>query len=225
MSAAATARGAREHLGRGRFAHKPSQAVFINCPYDAAYQTTFDALVFAIVCCGFLPRSALETRTVADARMERIVHAIFTSKYSIHDLSRCRGEGSEMLARFNMPLELGIAMARRFMDRKKRERHDWLVLVPDGHQYASYVSDLAGFDPLHYDGTTEAAVAKVMSWLATRPETTRTPKPIDVLAALPRFQAEKERRLAEWRGELPWVDLLLAATEVSETLPQNLPAH
>ncbi len=211
--------GAREHLGQGRFALDPSRAVFINCPYDAEYQATFDALVFSAVCCGFTPRSALETRTVADARIDRIVEAIFASKYSIHDLSRCRGEGSEMLARFNMPLELGIAMARRFMDRKKRDRHDWLVLVPEGHQYVRFVSDLAGFDPMRYDGTTEAMVPKVMSWLATRPETLRTPTPSNVLAALPRFRAEKDRRQADWRGELPWVDLLIAAIEISESLP------
>lgn len=219
MAATTTRKGASVHLGQGRLAHDPSRAVFINCPYDAEYQATFDAIVFCAVCCGFIPRSALETRTVADARMERIVQAIFASKYSIHDLSRCRGEGSEMLARFNMPLELGIAMARRFMDGKKRDRHDWLVLVPDGHQYAKFVSDLAGFDPMRYDGTTEAVVPKVMSWLATRPETIRTPTPYDVLAALPRFQAEKERRLDLWRGELPWADLLIAAIEVSQSLP------
>jgi hypothetical protein len=36
------------------------------------------------------------------------------SKYSIHDLSRCTGEGAENFARLNMPLEPGIAMARQF---------------------------------------------------------------------------------------------------------------
>lgn len=43
--------------------------------------------------------------------------AIRGSKYSVHDLSRCRGEGDENLARFNMPLELGMAMAERFSER------------------------------------------------------------------------------------------------------------
>lgn len=219
MGDPASRKGAREHLGHGRLAHDASRAVFINCPYDAEYQATFDALFFAVACCGFIPRSALETGTVADARLERIVRPIFASKYSIHDLSRCRGEGSEMLARFNMPLELGIAMARRFMARRKRDRHDWLVLVPEGHQYTRFVSDLAGFDPMRYDGTTETVVPKVISWLATRPDTTHAPTPADVLAALPQFQAEKDRLQDEWKGELPWADLLLAAIGISKTLP------
>jgi hypothetical protein len=219
MAPAPPRAGAREHLGHGRLALDPSRAVFINCPYDPEYQPTFDALIFAVVCCGFIPRSALETGSVADPRMERIVRAIFTSRYSIHDLSRCRGEGTEMLARFNMPLELGMAMARWYMDRRKQERHDWAVLVPDGHHYVKFVSDLAGFDLLRYDGTTEGAVPKVMSWLATRPGMIRSRKPREVLAALPRFQAEKQRLIAEWQGEIPWADLLIAAIEISESLP------
>ncbi|PYQ67035.1 MAG: hypothetical protein DMF53_02460, partial [Acidobacteria bacterium] len=138
----------REHFGSGKLTINPAKAVFINCPYDAEFAETFEAIFFAIVCCGFTPRSALESGTVAEWRMRRIVDAIFSSKYSIHDLSRCRGEGSEMLARFNMPLELGIAMARRFIKSRPNQRHDWLVLVPDGHGYLKFVSDLAGFDPV-----------------------------------------------------------------------------
>ncbi len=45
--------------------------------------------------------------------MERVVEAMRASKYSIHDLSRCQGEGDANLARFKMSLEFGIAMAER----------------------------------------------------------------------------------------------------------------
>jgi hypothetical protein len=209
--------GPREHFGQGKLAIDPSKAVFINCPYDQDFQSTFDAIVFATVCCGFMPRSALESGTVAESRMQRIVDAIFSSKYSIHDLSRCRGEGSEQLARFNMPLELGIAMARRYKS-PKNKRHDWLLLVPEGHVYTKFVSDLAGFDPISYDGGTDAVIPKVMFWLATRPDAVRIPTPKAVLARLPTFQAEKERLLKEWRGGIPWADLVLAALEISQTI-------
>jgi hypothetical protein len=121
--------GVREHFGKGRLALDPAKSVFINCPFDEEYAQTFDAIVFAVACCGFIPRSALESGDIAVPRMERIVRAIFSSYYSIHDLSRCRSEGDERLARFNMPLELGIAMAHRFQT--KGRKHDWLVLVPE----------------------------------------------------------------------------------------------
>jgi hypothetical protein len=208
----------REHFGSGKLAFDPAKAVFINCPYDEEFAEIFGAIVFATVCCGFMPRSALESGTVAESRMQRIVDAIFSSKYSIHDLSRCRGEGSEALARFNMPLELGIAMARRFMKGRPNQRHDWLVLVPDGHGYLKFVSDLAGFDPIRYDGRIESVVPKVMTWLATRTDAVETPTPHAVLAELPRFQIEKSRLKREWGGDVTWADLVLAALEISETM-------
>lgn len=210
--------GRRVHFGEGQLAIDPTQSVFINCPFDKDFQPTFDALVFSTVCCGFMPRSALETGSVAETRMERIVRAIFSSKYSIHDLSRCKGEGSEQLARFNMPLELGIAMARRFTVTKKNLKHDWLLMVPEGHQYLKFVSDLAGFDPLQYDGTFETAIPKVMVWLATRPDAVRTPTPKAVLDALPEFLTEKSRLSNEWHGDIPWADLVLAALEIAQRL-------
>jgi hypothetical protein len=112
-----------------------------------------------------------------------------------------------------MPLELGIAMARRFGIRGKK--HDWLLLVSEGHQYIKFVSDLAGFDPMRHDGKIESVVPKVMSWLATRLDAVRTPTPKVVLDALPTFEAEKRRLQGEWGGNVPWADLVLAASEFS----------
>ena len=56
-----------------------------------------------------MPRSAVESGTVSEPRIGRIVRALANSKYSIHDLTRCTGEGIENIARFNMPVELGMA--------------------------------------------------------------------------------------------------------------------
>ena len=204
-----SATGVREHFGRGRLALDPAKSVFINCPFDKGFAETFDAIVFAVACCGFIPRSALESGDIAVPRMERILRAIFSSYYSIHDLSRCRGEGDESLARFNMPLELGIAMAHRFQT--KGQRHDWLVLVPEGHLHARVISDLAGFDPECYDGGPESVIPAVVRWLATRITAVKTPKPAQVLAKLPRFVEEKSRLQDDWGGKAPWADVVLLA--------------
>jgi len=208
----------REHFGQGRLAFKPAGAVFINCPYDDDFAPLFDAIIFSVACCGFTPRSALESGSVAEPRMDRIVKAIFSSKYSIHDLSRCRGEGSEQLARFNMPLELGIAMARRFMTARQKDHHDWLLLVPAGHAYLKFVSDLAAWDPKSHAGNIETVVPRVVAWLATRPDTVRSPTPQDVLRALPEFQAARSNLHDQWGADLPWADLVLAALNVSAQL-------
>lgn len=205
------AQSTREHFGQGSLQTDPATSVFINCPFDHDFAPLFEAIVFATLCCGFLPRSALESGSVAVPRMERITQAIFSSKYSIHDLSRCTGEGEERLARFNMPLELGIAMARRYTQRSPKKQHDWLILVPEGHQYLSFISDLAAFDPHHHDGTVKVVVQKVMSWLVTRPDAVRAPTPQDVLGALPTFLEEKVTLLEQWGDNVPWADVVLAA--------------
>lgn len=195
----------------------PNQSVFINCPYDAEFAPLFDAIVFATVCCGFVPRSALESGNVAEPRMERITRAMFSSKYSIHDLSRCKGEGSEQLARFNMPLELGIAIARRYSQTDDAQKHDWLLLVRQGHEYSRYVSDLAGFDPKIHDGTVAVIVPRVMSWLKTRPDAIETPDPPEVLGALPNFVQAKAALAQAWNDDIPWGYILLAARDHAPT--------
>jgi hypothetical protein len=91
------------------------KSVFINCPFDPQFQDLLLAIVFAVTANGFVPRSARETEGNAEPRFLRILQAMSRSKYSIHDLSRFTGEGIDNVARFNMPLELGIACALRFV--------------------------------------------------------------------------------------------------------------
>jgi len=57
-----SAKGAREHFGQGRLALDPDRSVFINCPFDAEYGPTFDAIVFSVACCGFIPLPKFEER-------------------------------------------------------------------------------------------------------------------------------------------------------------------
>lgn len=208
--------GKRSHLGTGVLALRREASVFINCPFDGEFAPHFDAIVFSTICCGFLPRCAVEAGSSATPRMDRIVSAITSSKYSIHDLSRCKGEGDANLARFNMPLELGMAMSERFRGLDNGSEHDWLLLVPAGHVYKKFLSDLAGFDPTEYDGTPAKVVPAVMSWLATRPDAVQTPTPQAVLAALPIFQAAKHELCASWCDHVPWTDLLTTGIRVGQ---------
>jgi hypothetical protein len=206
----------RPHFGEGELALEPSTSVFINCPFDSGYSSLFDAVVFATVCCGFMPRSALESGTVSEPRLARIARAVFSSRYSIHDLSRCTGEGDENFARFNMPLELGMAMAKRFID--PGDEHDWLVLVPRGHAYLRFISDLAAYDPATHDGSVSSVVVAVMAWLSTRKDAVPPVTPSLVLGALPRFVADKALLEAAWGGQPPWSDVVLAAIRVARSV-------
>ena len=189
----------------------PRRSVFINCPFDPEYEPLRDALLLAVVSCGFTPRSALESGIASLARMERIFQALYSSHYSIHDLSRCRGEGDEVLARFNMPLELGIAMSRRYKG-EQANPHDWLVLVPSTAPYARFVSDLAGYDLPPYDGTELSLIQQVLAWLMVLPDALPGVNPLQVQARLGAFREEKVRLKAQW-GQIPWKLLVEAAVK------------
>lgn len=115
-----------------------------------------------------------------------------------------------------MPLELGMAMACRFVD--PANEHDWLVLVPRGHSYVRFISDLAAYDPATHDGSIPSVVVAVMSWLATRKDAIPPVTPKEVLSLLPTFQTRRRALAEAWSGFPPWADVIMAAIEVARQL-------
>jgi hypothetical protein len=206
----------RQRFGEGAAGSRSGAVCFHQLPVRFGIRSALRRDRFATVCCKFIPRSALESGNVAEARLERVARAIFESRYSIHDLSRCSGEGDENLARFNMPLELGMAMARRFI--AGADAHDWMVLVPDGHSYLRFASDLAAFDLARHNGTAEKVIYAVAAWLATRRDASTPITPNGIVAKLPEFQRRRQALNAAWGGFAPWADLVLLATEVAATI-------
>jgi hypothetical protein len=187
------------------------RSVFINCPFDTAYLPLFDAIVLTTVSCGYEPRCALETGDVSVPRMDRILEALNASIYSIHDLSRCKGEGDDNLARFNMPLEFGIAFDKAYPPTRRRAKHDWVVLLPKGHYYCRCISDLSAYDLKTHENTVESIVPALMSWLKTRPNAQRVPEPEDVLRQFKPFQEQLDALRRVWFDNLPWKDLVQIA--------------
>jgi hypothetical protein len=181
------------------------KSVFINCPYDDQFAPLFDAIVLTIAARGFTPRCARDTEGEADPRIVRIARGLMASKYSIHDLSRFQGEGLEHLARFNMPLELGMALGVRFMKDGTGTPHNWMALVPEGAVHQQFVSDLAGFDLRHHDSQATTVITRVAAWLIEQPDyTPPTPTAAAILAAYPDFRALLEQSKQAELGDLTW---------------------
>lgn len=236
MPTRSRAPSARKTNGRPPSRPDPRLSVFINCPYDDAYAPLLDALVFTAVCCGFEPRIASESGATDVPRMERIVNAIFDSSYSIHDLARYKGEGEQLLARLNMPLELGMVVGRQFVSEKLEahdfeayrgkskaynaladdlvelaRRHRWLVLVPDGVDPNRFISDLGGYDLKKYKNDVASIVPAAMSWFYAMPDAVGGLQPSQVLPAFAAFRIEMVRLRTEWAENLLWRDVLDAA--------------
>ena len=141
--------------------------VFVNCPFDPAYQPLFDAVVFTVIACGYRVRSALEVTDSGDLRLSKIISLIEQSGLSIHDLSRVSLDPKTKLPRFNMPIELGIALGMKHLGRKALRGHKMLVLDSERYRYRISASDLAGLDISAHGGKPSRAIGAVRSFLAS----------------------------------------------------------
>lgn len=66
--------------------------VFLNYPFDEAFEVLADAMSFAVVAGGLLPVCAYDLTAPDKPRLEMLVDAIHSCHSSAHDLSRSRGE-------------------------------------------------------------------------------------------------------------------------------------
>jgi len=180
-----------------------------------------DAIFFTIVASGFRPRSSIESGAQADLRVERILTALNDSPYSVHDLSRSIGEGPENLARFNMPLELGMAIQLRHSQVKSQhpEPHDFFIMTGVHADYGRFASDLRGYDIEPHGEETEALVSRLVEWLQTKRGAASNATKPDILQALPYFLEAKKKKVAAV-GRV-WKQLVVVATEIAEA---HLPA-
>lgn len=104
----------------------------------------FCAAIAGLCGLGLKPRATLELPT-SQRRLDRIFAILRQCRYSLHDLSRVELSGD--VPRFNMPFELGLAVAMR-----RRGRHDWWVLESRAYRLQRSLSDLNGTDPLVHGG-------------------------------------------------------------------------
>lgn len=100
------------------------ESVFLNFPYDAQFENLFLAYVATVSAFGFVPRAAVEV-PFTRGRLDRITELIAECEYSIHDLSRVQLDRTfPATPRFNMPFELGVAIA---LTKWERPKHVWVV--------------------------------------------------------------------------------------------------
>ncbi len=147
----------------------PSASVFINCPFDTQYQPIFEAIVFCVAACGFVPRCTLEFTDAAEVRIENIYRLIAECNHGIHDISRTEVEDQPyQLPRFNMPLELGIFLgAKRFGSSSSRKR--CLIMDRAPYRYKRFISDIGGQDIKAHDQSPATAIRHVRDWLQSAP--------------------------------------------------------
>ncbi len=165
-------------------------SVFINCPFDEGYKPLFEAITFAVLACGFHPRSALEIENAAQTRIDKIMTLIARCRYGIHDISRTELDAASGLPRFNMPLELGIFLGARQFGAGLQKEKACLVVDRERHRYQKFISDIAGQDITAHGGQSDRAIACVRSFLAADAGATILPGGGAIMRSYHRFLSE-----------------------------------
>jgi hypothetical protein len=195
------------------------ESVFINCPFDGDYDPILQAIIFCLVHLGFEPRLAREVDNGAQARLETIQTLVASSKYSIHDLSRCVATAAGEMSRMNMPFELGIDFGcRRFGSAEQRTKA-FLILEEQNYRYLRALSDLGGSDIQYHGADYRKAVTKVRNWLVQTCGAENAEGPTGILGKYTDFQGwHFNRQLSNGFSEddireYPTMELLAAMQE------------
>lgn len=182
--------------------YKLSQ-VFLNYPFDDGFESFGHAMHFAIIAAGLIPVCARDLTSPDRPRLEMLVHAIDNCQLSAHDFSRLTGEGEQNFARLNMPIEMGMALFHALRTQRNEHRCAFFVRTPHAYQMAA--SDLAGLDPITYDGDDYSLVAGVYEWLrdsVQNPLTTSIPT-ASVKDRYKQLQTEMQRIAGSGRDGAP----------------------
>jgi hypothetical protein len=135
-------------------------SAFLNIPYDKQFEKLYLAYIAGLTAFGLVPRATLEIPG-GIRRLDRIFELIQTCGYSFHDLSRVqRDRVRPKVPRFNMPFELGLAVAWS----KSAGQNDqvWFVLEAVDRRILKSLSDLNGTD-VYIHGSQVRGVLRALS--------------------------------------------------------------
>jgi hypothetical protein len=173
------------------------ESVFLNIPYDDKFENLYLAYIVGLTQLGLRVNVTLAVPN--QGRLDRIMELVEQSSISIHDLSRI--ELSRGVPRFNMPVELGIALYRR---RSTRGKHSVYIFESRRYRAQRSTSDVNGIDPHIHGGTVKGLMACLRNVFRQSTDVTTVP---EMLAS---YHAVR-RRLPEFRRNAGGKSLFEAA--------------
>jgi hypothetical protein len=144
---------------RAKLPETASKTVFLNIPYDDRFQRLYIAYISGLTHLGLRPRATIEIPGGRD-RLGKILDLIRSCRYSIHDLSRVELDRNPpfVTPRFNMPFELGLAVASAKIDSLA---DNWFVFETKQRRVSKSLSDIGGTDVNVHDGTVDGVMREL----------------------------------------------------------------
>jgi hypothetical protein len=192
---------------------KRIDSVFLNIPYDNEFEDLYVAYIVGLTQLGLDVNATLAVPN--QGRLETIIRLIEKSNVSIHDLSRT--EFSKGIPRFNMPVELGLAL---YHSHATKGRHRVHVFEEKPYRTQKSTSDINGIDPQIHHRTPKGVMAGLRNILRQPGDITTVPEMLKSYRAVMRKLPEL-RRNAGGKSLFEasvFHDLMLAASVESQKL-------
>jgi hypothetical protein len=138
--------------------------VFLNIPFAPTHEFLYIALVAGLTALRLNPRCVLEIPP-QQHRLQRLFDHIRGCAFSIHDLSHVKlspGKGSRV-PRFNMPFELGIAVAIALAEQQTKDQHQFRIFEAQPFRLQKSLSDVLGHDPYVHRGSADGVLEAVLN--------------------------------------------------------------
>jgi hypothetical protein len=136
-------------------------AAFLNVPYDIKFEGLYLAFIAGQCGFGLIPHATLEIPG-SGRRLDRIMDLIRRCEFSFHDLSRVELDpGTPHTPRFNMPFELGLALAIK----SRMGVTKCFIFEAEKHRLKKSLSDLDGTDPYIHEGKPEGVLRELTNAL------------------------------------------------------------
>jgi hypothetical protein len=162
------------------------ESVFLNIPYDEAFEELYLAYIVGLTQLGLRVNATLAVPN--QGRLDTIIDLIEQSDFSIHDLSRI--ELSHGIPRFNMPVELGLALYR---SRITGAKHRVFVFESRRYRAQRSTSDVNGIDPQIHGGTPKGLMAALRNIFRQPGDVTTVPEMLTSYRAVKRKLPELRR--------------------------------
>lgn len=192
---------------------RPIESAFLNIPYDKQFESLYLAYIVGLTQLGLAIKATLAVPN--QGRLETIIRLIEQSDFSIHDLSRI--ELSKGTPRFNMPVELGVALYRSHVT---QGRHRVFVFESKAYRTQRSTSDINGIDPLIHGGRPKGIMAGLRNIFRQPGDVTTVPEMLASYHAIKLKLPELKRNAGGQSlfGASVFKDLTLAALAESQKL-------
>ncbi len=209
----------RERIDRGRMSPPRRKArpkpdpifAFLNIPFDQQFEPLYLAFIAGLSGFGLIPQAVLQIPG-SQRRLDRLIDLLGTCQYSFHDLSRVELDSRRpKTPRFNMPFELGLAVARA---EHAHDGHRWYVLEAKRYRVVKSLSDINGTEAYIHGGTPTGVLRELTNALARARHRPTVRELQAVYRDVKRTAATLKRDLATHTlfDTRPFQDLVLAAS-------------